>query len=101
VKLEEVLPALREGKSISRYGKTSTPINLRNADGLLADDWEIIEEPKPKKKLYLWVVQDQPGDDWITLTTYYPDEDTARQRSLRRPGAVFKRLGHTVIEVDE
>jgi len=62
MKLEEVLPALRELKKIKRKSwtlngdilhKDFLDSEIRLAE-ILADDWEIADEEKPKKKITLW-----------------------------------------------
>ena len=57
MKFEEVLPAYRAGKKIRRHGwlitlsqkahYTEVTTLLHNA--VMAEDWEVIEEPKPPK----------------------------------------------------
>lgn len=66
MKLEEVLPAFREGKAIRR--KCWYPeryLCLKNMRTILSssvdidtDDWEIVEPPKQKVKRWLWVYAD-------------------------------------------
>ena len=52
MKFEEVLPALREGKKVRRTSWVSTTHIKAKGDyfldvsGCLADDWEIVDEPK-------------------------------------------------------
>lgn len=57
MKLEEVLPAYREGKKIIRRARG---MMLHSADGiytdLLADDWEIIEENPYETGTVVWAI---------------------------------------------
>lgn len=109
MKFEEVLPSLREGKKIKRKNAEkdywlndsfiSNDINNRTYDtilieDLLADDWEIVEEPKKKFKYYPALYQfknskryritgdvykhfnecpEHPGQEFIRLITEIPE----------------------------
>jgi len=69
MKFEEILPHLRAGKKVRRkmWKEHIQSIDLTDDSRLLfkidtlKDDWEVIEEPKPKKKkvkLYAYISKD-------------------------------------------
>lgn len=55
MRLEEILPALKSGKSIKRNGLVELKLGEEtilhlSSQSILADDWEIVENPSERKQ---------------------------------------------------
>lgn len=101
MKFEEVLPALREGKQVRRkngyytyylnkysednYSFRDTVYNADRdieANDIIADDWEIIEEPKTKVKYYPILIK-QPSDNKVLISnSKFKDLEEAKLNAM-------------------
>ncbi len=85
MKFEEVLPALREGKKVRRkswaardyiVGGSSYELS---ACSLMADDWEVYEEPKKPRLLAPAFVKWEKSDHPELTAELYESEEVARK----------------------
>jgi len=110
MKLEEVLPAFREGKKIRRkcwpnstyyFSLSSSRIHIDEAD-ITLDDWEIVpDEPKPKVKRWLWVYKDPFRLGGPCLTSRFLTEAEAQAEEPHNPNIKYLYKYGEPIETEE
>ncbi len=95
MKFEEVLPALREGKRVKRKswdtGAFITSASSGNiaAKSLMADDWEVYEEPK-KPRLLAPALFRELGRTMIIVTQeLYATEQEAKDDAAGSSSLIF------------
>lgn len=104
----EIYQALLDGKKITHgYGYYVHLVEgvLLRSDGTAGlfnfsdpNQWRIYTPPKPKVKLYQYAWKNSKKD-WCVSTGLYIDD---KEFGLQNPVATtFKRLDHTMIEVDD
>ena len=78
--LEQILPRLRAGEKIRRRsGNRDVVMLLKNAttrqlEDLLADDWEVVQEPKKMRTMYLWLTRFRDESFKITKELFENEE---------------------------
>lgn len=64
-------------------------------------DWQLYQEPKKKKKLYLWAYKSNNGKYYSTTEFHENEADVPKTSSCCVYDNKFIRLDHTMIEVEE
>ena len=98
MKFEEVLPAFREGKKISRpkeniYNKEVFIGCFYTAD-VLAEDWYVYEQPKPKVTRWKWAFVF--ADKWEESSRFLTEKEAEDKR-----WSEYKKLEYTATVFEE